>query len=72
MSYQQEALRGVVEDGRIKLLEQTAIPAGTLVEVTITVPMSSEQARVRQQQLLRQGIHLGGPPYPRREELHER
>jgi hypothetical protein len=42
------------------------------VEVTITVPGRSQEARERQRRLLRKGIHLGGPPYPRREELHER
>lgn len=71
MSYHQQALRGVIEDGQIKLLEQTAIPDGTLVEVTITVPTTSEQAQARQRQLLRDGIRLGGPPYPALEELHD-
>ena len=72
MSYHQEALRGVVEEGRIKLLDETAIPDGTFVEVTILIPTLSERARVRQRQLLAEGIHLGGPPYPSREQLHER
>jgi hypothetical protein len=70
MSYHQQALRGVIEDGQIRLFEQTSIPDGTLVEVTINVPTPSEQAQARQRQLLSEGIRLGGPPYPAREELH--
>lgn len=33
---------------------------------------AAPEARERQEGLLRDGIHLGGPPYPSREELHER
>lgn len=33
---------------------------------------AASQARERQEDALREGIHLGGPPYPSREELHER
>jgi len=72
MSTQQQALRGIIEGNRIKLLEPISLADGTVVEVTITIPPVSEQARRRQRLLLRQGLHLGGPPYPTREQLHER
>jgi hypothetical protein len=67
-----QATRGIIEGQCIKLLEPVAVADGTLVEVTITVPGCTEAARERQRELLRKGIHLGGPPYPSREELHER
>jgi len=72
MEVRQQATRGIIEGQCIKLLEPIAVADGTLVEVTITVPGSTEAARERQRELLRKGIHLGGPPYPSREELHER
>jgi len=72
MEVRQQATRGIIEGHCIKLLEPIALPDGTLVEVTITLPSHSERARERQRSLLRKGIHLGGPPYPSREELHER
>jgi predicted DNA-binding antitoxin AbrB/MazE fold protein len=72
MSTHQHSTRGVIQAGQIKLLEPVTLADGTVVEVTIIVSPASEQARERQRRLLRQGFHLGGPPYPRREELYER
>lgn len=72
MSTHQHSIRGVIEAGQIKLQEPVTLADGTVVEITITVPTASEQARERQRQLLRQGLHFGGPPYPQREELYER
>jgi predicted DNA-binding antitoxin AbrB/MazE fold protein len=72
MSTHQHSTRGVIEAGQVKLLEPVTLADGTVVEVTITVATASEQARERQRQLLCQGLHLGGPPYPKREELYER
>jgi hypothetical protein len=68
----QQAAHGIIEGDCIKLLEPLALADGTLVEVTVTVPARSEGARERQRILLRDGIHLGGPPYPTREDLHDR
>jgi len=72
MSTHQHSIRGVIEGGQVKLLEPITLADGTVVEVMITVPSGNEQARERQRQLLRRGLHLGGPPYPRREALYER
>ncbi|MFL6278279.1 MAG: hypothetical protein ACJ74G_24100 [Blastocatellia bacterium] len=72
MGTHQHSIRGVIEGGQVKLLEPITLADGTVVEVMITVPSGNEQARERQRQLLRRGLHLGGPPYPRREELYER
>jgi len=72
MGADQQSVRGVIEDGQIRLPEPLTLADGTVVEITITVPTASEQARERQRRLLREGLHLGGPPYPRREELYER
>jgi predicted DNA-binding antitoxin AbrB/MazE fold protein len=70
MSTHQHSTRGVIEAGQIKLLEPVTLADGTVVEVMITVSPVSEQARQRQRQLLRQGLHLGGPPYPNRKETY--
>ncbi len=72
MEVRQQAVRGIIEGDHIKLLEPISLANGTVVEVTIAVESRSEEARDRQRGLLREGIHLGGPPYPSREELHER
>ena len=64
--------KGIINGDQIRLLEPTGLEDGTLVELTITVRSASEQARERQRLLLQQGLHLGGPPYPDREQLHER
>lgn len=72
MSIHQHSIRGVIEGGQVKLLEPITLADGTVVEVTITVTSGNEPACERQRQLLRKGLHLGGPPYPRREELYER
>ena len=72
MSVRARASRGVVQAGQIRLLEPITLADGTLVEVTITVPTTNDEARERQRILLREGLHLGGPPYPTREELHDR
>ncbi len=72
MHLEQQSLKGIIKGDQIKLLEPTDLEDGTLVELTITVRSASEQARERQRLLLRQGLHLGGLPYPTREQLHER
>ncbi len=72
MQIEQSVLKGIIEDNQIKLLEPIDLDDGTIVEVIITVPADSAQARERQRLLLRQGLHLGGPPYPIREQVHER
>lgn len=72
MSIKYTAIRGVVEGGHIRLLEPVELADGTVVEVKIPEPTLSDSARERQCRLLREGIHLGGPPYPKREDLYER
>ena len=72
MQLEQQSLKGIIEGDQIRLLEPTGLEDGTMVELTITVRSASEQARERQRLLLRQGLHFGGPPYPDREQLHER
>ena len=72
MQTQQHLLTGIIEGNLIKVIEPLGLEDGTIVELTIAVPSASEQARERQRLLLRQGLHLGGPPYPTREQVHER
>lgn len=72
MEVRQQAAKGIIEGDHIKLLEPLSLAEGTLVELTITVSNRSEEARQRQRKLLSEGLHLGGPPYPGREDLHDR
>lgn len=72
MQFEQHSLTGIIEGDQIKLFEPIGLDDGTVVEVTITVPSASEQARERQRLLLRKGLHLGGQPYPAREQIYER
>jgi hypothetical protein len=77
-------IEGVYEDGKVELAETpAAAPARARVLVTF-LPQNGEQEpelgpRQREEQRkqaaqrllarLEQGIHFGGPPYPKREEL---
>jgi hypothetical protein len=72
MEVRQQSIKGVIEGDHINLLEPVSLADGTLVELTITVRNHSEEARTRQRRLLREGLHMGGPPYPKREDLYER
>ena len=70
------AVEGIYKDGEVKLLEH---PAGlrearvvvTFLPTTSATP-SREAAHSRLIHRMRTGIDLGGPPYPKREEIHER
>ena len=70
------AVEGIYKDGEVELLEQ---PEGlqearvivTFLPLTPAGP-SREEARNRMLNRMRAGIPLGGPPYPRREEIYER
>lgn len=70
------AVEGIYKDGEVELSER---PEG-LVEARVIVtflPLISaeappEEARNRLLSRMRAGIPLGGPPYPRREEIYEK
>jgi hypothetical protein len=70
------AVEGIYKDGEVELLER---PEGLLearVIVTFLPRMSAEssrgEARDRMLSRMRAGIPLGGPPYPKRQEIYER
>ena len=78
-------VEGMYRDGKIELSERPDdIETASRVLVTFLPPANSsakaeeELARdkeARRQQAfaqMKEGLHLGGPPYPRREELHDR
>lgn len=70
------AVEGIYKDGEVELLEQ---PEGlrearvivTFLPLTPAGPLR-EEARSRMLNRMRAGIPLGGPPYPKREEIYER
>jgi hypothetical protein len=70
------AVEGIYKDGEVELLER---PEGlrearvivTFLPLTSVEPPQGE-ARGRMLSRMRQGIRLGGPPYPAREEIYGR
>lgn len=71
MQTEEHLLTAIIEGDQIRLFEPIGLADGTVVEVMITVPSAREQARERQRLLLRKGFHLGGQPYPTREQIYE-
>jgi hypothetical protein len=70
------AVEGIYRDGEVELLERPADLQEARVIVTFLPPASPKsstgEARDRMLNRMREGIRLGGPPYPGREEIHER
>jgi hypothetical protein len=72
------SLEGVYSEGRVELKEKPPVEATSRVIVTFID--SGEQAESRSRDELRrralrtmeEGLDLGGPPYPSREELYAR
>lgn len=56
----------------------TFVPEGTRIDLTTPAPSADEAKAARRTagerllKMLREGLDLGGPPYPRREELYDR
>ncbi len=78
-------VEGIYKDGKVELAERPdRVDETSRVLVTFLPPneprekaiVGESQAReaLRQQAFARmkEGIHLGGPPYPKREELYDR
>jgi hypothetical protein len=74
-------VEGIYRDGKIELserpesVEATARVLVTFLPAPEAPPVSAvdrETLRLRAIARMREGIHFGGPPYPSREELHER
>lgn len=70
------AVEGIYKDGEVELLEQPEGLREARVIVTFlpltAVDPSRNEARDRMLNRMRTGIPLGGPPYPSREEIHDR
>lgn len=72
------AVEGIYEDGEVELLERPEGLQRARVIVTFLPPPPLEPSRERDEarkrllNLMREGIDLGGPPYPTREEIYER
>jgi hypothetical protein len=78
-------LEGICRDGKLELTERpdyvcetarilvTFLPPSEPRETSL-MPESHDREVLRQQAFARmkEGIHLGGPPHPRREELYDR
>ena len=78
-------VEGIYKDGKIELTERpTRVDDPARVLVTFLPPgdvpgklpreQTQDHEKHRQQAFaqMKEGIHLGGPPYPRREELYDR
>ncbi len=78
-------VEGTYKNGKVELVETPAGVEGTRVLVTFLHPAQSIKPQIaiigeQNRQKLRErvfatmekGFHLGGSPYPRREELYER
>jgi hypothetical protein len=78
-------VQGIYKNGKVELIEQpehvdeaarvlvTFLPASGAREKTTSCESDDREA-LRQQAFARmkEGIHLGGPPYPKREDLYDR
>jgi len=78
-------VEGIYKDGKVELTERpNHVDEAARVLVTFLAPHGPREKTVidegRDRETLRQqafarmkeGIHLGGPPYPKREELYDR
>ena len=78
-------IEGIYKDGKVELTERPDhVDEAARVLVTFLPPNGSREntmmaegqhrETLRQQAFARmkEGIHLGGPPYPKREELYDR
>jgi hypothetical protein len=78
-------VQGIYKDGKIELIERpenvddaarvlvTFLPAIRSPEIETTgEDLERETLRQRAFARMKEGIHLGGPPYPKREELYDR
>lgn len=69
-------IEGTYSNGRIELKETPPVAATSRVIVTFLAErqedVSKEALRQRALRRMNQGLDLGGPPYPSREELHDR
>jgi hypothetical protein len=76
---------GIYKDGKIELIERpdhvdeaarvlvTFLPASGSPDIKTTDEgLERETLRQRAFARMKDGIHLGGPPYPKREELYDR
>jgi hypothetical protein len=78
-------VEGIYKEGKIELTEPpphieaaarvlvTFLPSGDLIHTSIEHEIQDRET-LRQQAFaqMKEGIHFGGPPYPRREELYDR
>jgi hypothetical protein len=78
-------VQGIYKNGKIELIEKpghvdeaarvlvTFLPASSSHEKTLACESEENEAlRQRAFARMKDGIHLGGPPYPTREELYDR
>ncbi len=78
-------VQGIYKGGKIELIEQPdhvdeaarvlvtfLPPSGSPEQTTFGEDPAREELRQRAFARMKEGIHLGGPPYPTREELNDR
>ncbi len=71
-------IEGLYRDGKVELEEAPPVASPTRVIITFLERPSASRALPREElqrrafRRMQEGLDLGGPPYPSREELHER
>jgi hypothetical protein len=71
-------VEGIYNEGKVELKEHPTVDSPSRVIVTFLeardpfVSSSREELRRRALDRMEEGLALGGPPYPSREELHDR
>ena len=78
-------VKGIYKDGKVELSERPAEIAETAHVLVTFLPADGWEGEAAEEQNLdretlrkqafermKKGIHLGGPPYPKREELYDR
>jgi hypothetical protein len=68
------AVEGIYRNGEIELFERPQDLSEARVIVTFLAKPQTSREELRQRMLarMREGLALGGPPYPSREEIYDR
>jgi hypothetical protein len=69
------AIEGIYRDGQVELLEKPeGLPEARVIVTFLPLTPGKRPGEARERMLsrMRAGVLLGGPPYPKREEIYDR